>query len=114
MASKERKRYSPEFKLEAVKRTRESGKTVVDVARELDIPVAYLYQWRQDLNGNDPNIYPGSGRKKASKDSELQRLQKENAKLREERDILKKAAMFFARESGSDIDSSKLTERNSA
>ena len=113
MTRKDRKRYSREFKLEAVRRSYESGKPVTEVARELDISVHHLYRWRDQVAKQGENVWPGYGKGKKSSNNELGRLQRENAQLREERDILKKSAIFFAVESQKDIDSSTSTGGNS-
>lgn len=94
--SKDRKRYSREFKMEAVRRSNESGKTVAETARELDISVVHLYRWRDQEAKAKENAFPGSGRKNNL--DELERLRRENAQLRQERDILKKTAIYFAKE----------------
>jgi len=105
MSQQGRKRYSREFQIEAVRQSYESGKGISEVARELGIPSTYLYRWRDVMKETHD-------RKKANK-NELERLRRENARLREEREILKKAAMYFADESLKSIGSSKDTGRNS-
>ena len=113
--SKERRRYSREFKIEAVRRSYESGKPVTAVARELEISVAHLYRWRDDVKKLGESVYPGRNavRRQVSERQELERLQRENERLREERDILKKTLVFFASEEARDIGSLKSTEGNS-
>lgn len=91
------KRHSREFKEEAVNLVVERGYSVAEAARNLGINANMLGRWKQELAGNAP-----SGDEKA----ELLRLRKENKRLRTEREILKKAAAFFANESGSDTGSS--------
>jgi len=102
MSQQGRKQYSREFRIEAVRQSFEPGKTVSEVARELGIPAPRLYKWR-DLLKNPPVVKTVSNR------TELDRLRRENTRLREERDILKKAAMYFADESLKSISSSKNT-----
>jgi transposase len=92
-----RKRYSREFKLEAVKMSRQPGRTVAEVARELDLRENDLHAWRKAVNEQGDKAFPGQGRKA---DDDLSRLKRENERLREENAILKKAAIFFARETG--------------
>ena len=58
---KDRKRYSKEFKFQAIKRSEESGKPVSEVARELDISVHKLYRWRDDYYKNPEKAFQGSG-----------------------------------------------------
>ena len=78
----------------------DSGKPVTDVARDLGISVQLLYKWQDEVKKYGPSAFPGhrNPRQKDESNEELVRLRKENARLREERDILKKAAAFFARE----------------
>lgn len=99
---KDRRRYSKDFKIQAIKRCEESGKPITEVARELDISVHLLYRWRDDYLKNPNAAFIGTGHNTAKKSSsdttELQRLKRENARLREERDILKKSLIFFAKD----------------
>ena len=107
MTRKDRKRYSREFKLEAVKRSYESGKPVTEVARELDISVHHLYRWRDQVAKEGEQVFPGHGKKNAQDNLTL--LRRENARLREERDILKKSLIYFAKDQEPSLDSSKNT-----
>lgn len=104
MTRKDRKRYSREFKLEAVRQVESSGKPVTEVARELDISVHQLYRWRDDLTKRGAEAFPGHG-KRTGLEEEVARLRRENARLRDERDILKKAAVYFAKGLPPDTDS---------
>jgi transposase len=90
------KRYDREFKLSAIRRSFEPGKTVAEVARELDIPVTRLYKWREQLDKNEPK--ESSAINKVIPSNELETLRRENKRLKQERDILKKSLIFFARE----------------
>ena len=74
----------------------ESGKPVTEVARELDISVHHLYRWRDQAAKEGDNVFPGHG--KGNSKDELARLRRENTCLREERDILKKSLIFFAKD----------------
>ena len=99
MTRKDRQRFNREFKLEAVRLASESGKLVTDVARDLGISVQLLYKWQDEVAKFGSAAFPGSGQgKKAPKNDELSQLRRENVRLREERDILKKAVTFFAKE----------------
>lgn len=100
-----RKSHSREFKLEAVRRSYEPGKTVAEVARELDLRENVLHDWRTQVDQKGDSVFPGAGRKSPSQSGELEQLRRENARLREERDILKKSAIYFAKELKTDIDS---------
>ncbi len=90
------KRYSVEFKREAIRRGSEEGTTGAAVCAELGISTRQFRRWRDELQllGND--AFPGQGR---SRDQELTDLKRELAKVKKERDFLKEAAAYFARES---------------
>ena len=92
-----RQRFSAEFKREAIRLLQTSGKPAAVVARELGVPRNRLYKWAQDAQQKGDQAFRGSGRPKASQD-ELAVLRRENARLKEENEILKKAAAYFARE----------------
>ena len=92
-----RQRFTAEFKREAVRLLKAADKPGAVIARELGIPRNRLYKWAQDMESKGPQAFGGSGRPKAS-DDELSRLQRENMRLKEEVEILKKAAAYFARE----------------
>jgi transposase-like protein len=93
------KTYSKEFKLEAVRLLEKSGRPGAEIARELGIKRNQLYKWQARLaaQGKD-DAFPGHG-KQLGETAELTRLKRENARLQEENEILKKAARYFARES---------------
>jgi transposase len=90
------KRYSAEFKREAILRASEEGITDAAVCAELGISTRQFRRWRDELQllGND--AFPGQGR---NRDEELTALKRELAKVKKERDFLKEAAAYFARES---------------
>lgn len=92
MAVRRRVRYSPEFRAEAVRRARHSDESVAAIARDLGISPASLQTW---VNAARP---PADVLVTEDERTELRRLRKENRELRTERDILKKAAAFFASE----------------
>ena len=69
MTSKDRKRYSREFKVEAVRQCDESGKPVTQVARDLDISVHQLYRWREAVLKQANGAFPGSGRQGPNKEN---------------------------------------------
>lgn len=99
MSKRKRLTFSREFKLEAVRQLDLGEKPAADLARELGIPRNRLYKWREQLQAKDVDTaFPGQGRRRGT-DAELAALKRENERLREENDILKKAARFFARES---------------
>lgn len=92
-----RRRFTAEFKQEAVRLLRTSGKSAAVIARELGIPRNRIYKWAADVDSAGTAAFSGSGRPKQSQDA-LAVLERENARLREENAILKKAAAYFARE----------------
>lgn len=91
----ERQRYSREFKLEAVRLLEAGQKPAADLARELGVARNKLYRWQKEITQRGPEAFPGTGRRSAK---EMDELRRENARLKEENEILKKAATYFARE----------------
>ncbi len=85
-----RKTYDREFKLEAVRLAESSGKPIAQVERELGLSNGSIVRWRHALAHQGPDAFPGKGRLPAC-GAELRRLERENAILRQEREILKKA-----------------------
>jgi transposase-like protein len=92
-----RKTFTAEFKREAVRLLETSQKQPSDLARELGVRRNQLYKWKEQLTRRGEGALPGHGRGSSSRD-ELSRLRKELEKVKEERDILKKAAAYFAKE----------------
>lgn len=93
-----RRQFSWEFKVEAVKLVTERGVAVAQAARDLDVHETRLRAWMSELKADSQQAFPGKGVMKPEH-AEIERLRKEDAKLKMERDILKKAAAFFAKES---------------
>lgn len=93
-----RRRFSREFKLEAVRLVRERGVSVAQAARDLDVHENQLRKWVKEFASDPAQAFPGQGQMKPEQ-LEIERLRREVARLKAERDILKKAAAFFARES---------------
>ena len=94
----QRRKFAREFKLEAVRMVRERGVAVAQAARDLDVHENVLRKWVRDVTADPVHAFPGQGQMKPEQ-AEIDRLKKEVAKLKMERDILKKAAAFFAKES---------------
>jgi transposase len=97
MSTKTRRSYTEAFKDEAVRLVRESGHPIAQVARDLGIADHLLYRWRAEQQQAE-----GGGQSRQSvraEHAELARLRRENASLKQERDFLKRAAAFFAKES---------------
>lgn len=95
-----RKTYSPEFKREAVRLLEQGNKPAIELARELGIKRNQLYKCKDRLAQRGDVAFPGRGRRANDKDAQIDQLKKELERVKEERDILKKAARYFARESG--------------
>ncbi len=96
--SNERKKYTREFKNEAVRLITEQGYKTSEAARNLGVHPSVLNRWKSQLAVEGKNAFPGKGRLSPEKE-ELEKLRKEVQRLKMERDILKKAAAFFAKES---------------
>ena len=96
--AKTRRTFTPEFKAEAVRRIVDQGKSLSEVARELDLGESMLRSWKQALAAEGEQAFPGKGNPPALEE-ELRRLRAEVKRLTMEREILKKATAFFARES---------------
>jgi transposase len=94
MTARTRRSFTPEFKARTVDLVRSSGKSVGDVCRDLDLTETAVRRW---LAQADIDVGRRDGLTTAERE-ELSRLRRENRTLREERDILKKAAAFFAKE----------------
>ena len=94
-----RRKFSREFKVEAVKLVTQRGVAVAQAAKDLDVHENVLRKWVRELRDQPHQAFPGNG-KQMVQDAEVVRLRKEVAKLKVERDILKKAAAYFARQSG--------------
>jgi len=93
-----RKSFSKEFKLEAVRLLEESDKSPNDIAAELGIRRNMLYKWQEQLKAHGEAAFQGPGRRPREQEEEVARLRRELAEIKLERDILKKAAAYFARE----------------
>jgi transposase len=94
MKTKKKRRYTEDFKRDAVKLVEVERLPVAAVARDLGVNVNSLYKWVRDAAQTDVVVDVSDDER-----AELYRLRKENRVLREEREILKKATAFFARES---------------
>jgi transposase len=93
-----RKSYTREFKLEAVRLLERGDRPAADIARELGIKRNQLYKWQEQLAQRGEAAFPGQGRPANDNEAEIARLKRELERVTEERDILKKAAQYFARE----------------
>jgi transposase len=93
-----RRRFDRAFKLDAVKLVRERGVSVAQAARDLDLNENMLRRWIKDFAADPQHAFPGQGQLKPEQ-QEIERLRREVIRLKAERDILKKAAAYFAKES---------------
>lgn len=91
-----RKTFSKEFKLEAVRLLEQSDKSPNEIAIDLGVRRNQLYKWQAQLKAQGEGAFRGSGRKPLDQSDEVARLRKELAEVKLERDILKKAAAYFA------------------
>ena len=92
-----RRTYSREFKAQAIQLVTEKGYSIAEAARSLGISDNLLRNWKQTHQEEGEQAFPGNGHL-SPLEGELQRLRAENKRLLAERDILKKAAAFFAKE----------------
>ena len=93
-----RRLFSREFKLEAIRLVRDRGVSVAQASRDLDVGENVLRRWVKEFTLDPAQAFPGQGQVKPEQ-LEIDRLRREVAKLKAERDILKKAAAYFAKES---------------
>lgn len=91
-----RRQYSAQFKQGAVEQTRQPGVSCAQVARELGIGANLLTRWRREADKAGPKAFGGTGN---ARDEEVAALKRELARVKKERDFLREAATFFARES---------------
>ena len=92
--SETRRKYTEEFKIEAVRLMENSSKSGREIEQDLGIGKGALYRWRQELQDENLRAFPGHGN---LRDEELYRLRKELAEVTEERDILRKAVAIFSK-----------------
>ena len=101
---RKRRHFSAEYKANAVKIVKESGDSICSVAQQLDLAESVLRSWVRNAEAEEAGKTHGGLTLRDRE--ELNRLRRENKRLRMEREILKKAAAFFAKESRSDSSSS--------
>jgi transposase len=94
----QRRKFSREFKIEAVRLVRERGVSVAQASRDIDVHENVVRKWVKEFGTDPMQAFPGHGQMKPEQ-LEIDRLRREVTKLKAERDILKKAAAYFARES---------------
>jgi len=93
--SRTRRSFSREFKVEAVRMVTSGGHRLAQVARDLELDPKLIRRWREELKQEGVQAFPGKGHLKPEEE-ELRRLQRDNERLRQEREILKKALAIFS------------------
>ena len=92
-----RRSFSKEFKVEAVRLVRDRGVSIAQAARDLDVHENVIRKWCKDFDADPGQAFPGHGNMKPEQ-AEIERLKREVQKLKAERDILKKATAYFAKD----------------
>ena len=96
VAKRTRRRFSREFKLEAVRMALEGSRSQVEVARELGLAPKLLYRWTREQRADPKQVFPGNGTFK-ERDRQVEQLQRDNAQLKAELAFLKKVSAYFAK-----------------
>ncbi len=89
-----RRKFTKEFKLEAVRLLDQRRKPALELEKELGLAPGQVYRWRKELHIDGKHAFPGNGN---PRDEELARLRAEVSELREQRDILRKAVAIFSK-----------------
>jgi len=92
-----RRRFTREFKLEALRQVVDSGRPQAEIARELGLNPETLYRWSREIRQDGVEAFPGNGQLKDS-DKEVEQLRRDNARLRAENAFLKKVSAYFAKD----------------
>ncbi len=92
-----RKQYSKEFKLDAISLVTDKGYTITEAARSLELNRSVLQRWIKESESDEGQAFRGNG-KLTPDQAEIRRLKEENRRLKMEKEILKKATVFFAKE----------------
>ena len=92
-----RKQYSKEFKLDAISLVTDQGYTITEAARSLELNRSVLQRWIKEFKSDEGHAFRGNG-KLTAEQAEIRRLKEENRQLKMEKEILKKATVFFAKE----------------
>jgi len=95
MDKKTRRKYSPEFKREAVMLASQPGQTITGVAQNLGVGAGLIQRWKRELGEHGQQAFVGQG---VARDEEMFALRRELAQVKKERDFLKSAAAYFAKE----------------
>jgi transposase-like protein len=95
----ERRKYSREFKMEAIRMYENGERTVSEVERELGITAGLLWKWKENLNHQPKKeeAFPGNGRL-TDTEARIRQLERENLQLRQDKDILKKVLTMYSKD----------------
>jgi transposase len=93
---KRQRRFDAQFKLDAVRLMDQSNRTISNIAKDLGVRPELLYRWKRELEKDPQQAFPGKGRLKPEQE-QLRQLEQELARVKQERDILKKALAYFSR-----------------
>jgi transposase len=101
MSTKERRKYSKQFKLEALELLEHSERSMAQIERELGITAGLLVKWRGELRRKpqQEETFPGNG-KQPPTEARIRELERENARLRMEKEILKKVLGMYSKDEG--------------
>ena len=97
--STERRKYSKEFKLEAIRMCEKGERSIAEIERELGITAGLLWKWKANLAGQPKKeeAFPGNGRLPDT-ESRIRQLERENALLKQDKEILKKVLEMFSKD----------------
>jgi len=95
MTKRKRKKYSREFKIEAVRLIADKGYSIAEASRNLGIEYSVLRRWKKQFEHDPKYAFPGKGMLKPQ-DQEMRQLRRQLERVTQERDILKKALAYFA------------------
>ena len=97
--SKERKKYSKEFKMESIRLTENTERSIGEIERELGITAGLLCKWKRDFNAQTKReeAFPGNGRM-TDTEARIRQLERENALLKQDKEILKKVLEMFSKD----------------
>ena len=95
-AKRTRRTFSREYKIEAVRMITKGGNSVSQIAEDLDVRPDMLRRWKRKFEQDESNAFPGNGQLRGEAQL-LRKLERENQRLRQERDILKKALAIFSK-----------------
>lgn len=96
MSEPKRRRFDAQFKMDALRLIEEGNRNISDIAKDLGIRPELLYRWKSELAADAEHAFPGKGNLKPEQER-LRQLEQELARVKQERDILKKALAYFSK-----------------